>query len=50
MPAVDPARETALRLLCGPLPPSRVMPLPPRAAPLESWCPLPLIWARQDSV
>ncbi len=41
---------TALRLLFGPLSPSQVMPLPARAALLESWCPLPLFWARQDGV
>lgn len=44
------AAPAALRLLFGPLPPSLVMPLPGRAALLESWCPLPLFWARQDGV
>ncbi|MCC7262223.1 MAG: GNAT family N-acetyltransferase [Candidatus Latescibacteria bacterium] len=39
-----------LRLLCGPLPPSQVVALPPAAALLEAWCPLPLYWARQDGV
>ncbi len=41
---------TAHRLLCGPLPPSRVMALPTAAAVLGSWCPLPLAWTKQDGV
>ncbi len=41
---------TAMRLLFGPLSPSLVMPLPEKAALLESWCPLPLTWKRQDGV
>jgi predicted N-acetyltransferase YhbS len=40
----------AMRLLFGPLRPSLVLPVPERAAPLESWCPLPLGWCRQDGV
>ena len=41
---------TAMRLLFGPLPPAGVLSLPRAAAPLESWCPLPLIWMSQDRV
>jgi GNAT superfamily N-acetyltransferase len=41
---------TAHRLLCGPLPPSRVVALPTAAAVLEQWCPLPLSWTKQDGV
>jgi len=41
---------TAMRLLFGPLPPSLVMELPTAATLLESWCPLPLYWPRQDGV
>ena len=41
---------TAMRLFFGPLPPSKVMPLPPQATLLEQWCPLPLYWPRQDGV
>jgi predicted N-acetyltransferase YhbS len=41
---------TAMRLLFGPLPPTHVLPLPAAAAPLESWCPLPLTWTSQDGV
>ena len=44
----DPA--TCMRLLFGPLAPSQVIDLPQPAAMLESWCPLPLYWARQDGV
>ena len=40
----------AMRLLFGPLSPSQVMALPSSAAVLESWCPLPLSWPRQDGV
>lgn len=41
---------TATRLLFGPLKPSMVMPLPSKAAILDAWCPLPLIWRTQDGV
>ncbi|MFH1572099.1 MAG: hypothetical protein ABIL09_29175, partial [Gemmatimonadota bacterium] len=41
---------TAMRMLFGPLKPGAVRDLPARAAVLESWCPLPLSWARQDGV
>ena len=44
----DPA--TCMRLLFGPLAPSQVIPLAREAAMLESWCPLPLYWPRQDGV
>ncbi|SVE23296.1 uncharacterized protein METZ01_LOCUS476150 [marine metagenome] len=44
----DPA--TCMRLLFGPLAPSQVIDLPQPAAMLESWCPMPLYWARQDGV
>ncbi|MBT4501050.1 MAG: GNAT family N-acetyltransferase [Gemmatimonadetes bacterium] len=40
----------AMRLLFGPLPPSKVVPLPSAAILLEQWCPLPLYWPRQDGV
>ena len=49
-PALRTDQSTAMRLLFGPLPPSAVLALPPAAAPLEQWCPLPLFWARQDGV
>jgi len=49
-PAVKGGTSLILRLLCGPLPPSQVMALPPAAALLEAWCPLPLYWGRQDGV
>lgn len=49
-PALQLDAFTAMRLLCGPLPPSLVLPLPAAAAPLEQWCPLPLFWSRQDAV
>lgn len=39
-----------LRCLAGPLSPSRGFALPPAAAPLDAWCPLPLYLARQDHV
>ena len=39
-----------MRMLFGPLPPSAVAPLAPGLTELESWCPLPLSWARQDAV
>ncbi len=42
--------DAAMRLLFGPLPPALVLPLPSAAAPLESWCPLPLHWPPQDNV
>lgn len=41
---------TAMRLLFGPLRPSAVCDLPRKAGILESWCPLPLSWGRQDGV
>jgi predicted acetyltransferase len=43
---IDPMQLT--RLLFGPLPPHRVMPLPSHAAILNAWCPLPLSIPRQD--
>ena len=49
-PALQMDALTAMRLLCGPLRPSLVLPLPAAAAPLEQWCPLPLFWGRQDGV
>ena len=49
-PALQMDAFTAMRLLCGPLPPSLVLPLPAAAAPLEQWCPLPLFLGRQDAV
>ncbi len=49
-PALQLDALTAMRLLCGPLRPSLVWPLPAAAAPLEQWCPLPLFWGRQDGV
>lgn len=41
---------TAMRMLFGPLQPSQVQALPPRAALLDAWCPLPLYWPSQDGV
>jgi|APSaa5957512622_1039677.scaffolds.fasta_scaffold19916_3 predicted N-acetyltransferase YhbS len=41
---------TAMRVLFGPLPPSAVTWVPPAAAPLLAWCPLPLGWRPQDGV
>jgi predicted acetyltransferase len=41
---------TATRVLCGPLPPSRVIALPREAALLDHWCPLPLWLPGQDGV
>ena len=41
---------TAMRLLFGPLAPAQVLALPPEAAALSAWCPLPLAWPRQDGV
>jgi len=41
---------TAMRLLFGPLPPGAVLDLPREAGVLESWCPLPLTWSKQDGV
>ncbi len=42
---------TAMRLLFGPMSPGCVLTLPPEVAPLlDSWCPLPLYWPRQDGV
>lgn len=49
-PALHTDPATAMRLLCGPLPPAAVLALPPAAALLEQWCPLPLFWGRQDGV
>ena len=49
-PALQIDGCAAMRLLCGPLPPSLVLPLPAAAAPLEQWCPLPLFLGRQDAV
>ena len=49
-PALQLDPLAAMRLLCGPLPPSLVVPLPAAAAPLEQWCPLPLFLSRQDAV
>ena len=40
----------AMRLLFGPLAPSALAPLAANAVGLESWCPLPLTWLRQDGV
>ncbi len=42
--------HTAMRALFGPLPTSSVCDLPAGARILESWCPLPLSWSRQDGV
>ena len=41
---------TLMQLLFGPWPPSRTMPLPPSAAILDAWCPLPLGIPKQDHV
>ncbi len=49
-PVLKVNEPTALRLLGGPFPPSRTLDLPPAAALLENWCPLPLTWPRQDGV
>ena len=49
-PALQMDTFTAMRLLCGPLPPALVVSLPAAAAPLEQWCPLPLFLGRQDAV
>lgn len=49
-PAVSCGHHLAHRLLFGPLPPSQSLRLPKEAAALESWCPLPLFWSRQDAV
>ena len=49
-PAVFCGHHLAHRLLFGPLPPSQSLLLPKEAAALESWCPLPLFWSRQDAV
>lgn len=40
----------AHRLLLGPMAPARVRTLPAAANLLQSWCPLPLYWARPDGV
>lgn len=49
-PAVTWHPFTAMRVLFGPLPPAAVSDIPRAAAPLRSWCPLPLAWPRQDGV
>lgn len=49
-PAVSCGHHLAHRLLFGPLPPSQSLLLPKEAEALESWCPLPLFWSRQDAV
>lgn len=49
-PQVSGDSATCMRLLFGPLAPSQVIELSGPAAMLESWCPLPLYWARQDGV
>jgi len=49
-PALQCDPLTAMRLFFGPLAPSQILPLPPGAALLEQWCPLPLHWPRQDGV
>ena len=49
-PAVSCGHHLAHRLLFGPLAPSQSLPLPKEAEALESWCPLPLFWSRQDAV
>ena len=49
-PDVECDAPTAMRLLFGPLPPDLVLDLPRAARALQSWCPLPLGFARQDSV
>ena len=49
-PAISCDPHLAHRLLFGPLAPSQSLPLPKAAAALESWCPLPLYWPRQDAV
>ena len=49
-PAISCGPHLAHRLLFGPLPPSQSLLLPKAAAVLESWCPLPLFWSRQDAV
>lgn len=41
---------TAMRAIFGPQPPSRAITLPPRAAILDQWCPLPLFCPQQDGV
>ena len=49
-PAISCDPHLAHRLLFGPLAPSQSLPLPKVAEALESWCPLPLFWPRQDAV
>lgn len=49
-PQLSADAMTLMRLLFGPLPPSHVLPLPPAARVLESWCPLPLALPRPDHV
>ena len=39
-----------MRLLFGPVKPSMIMALPPAAAVLDQWCPLPLFIGQQDQV
>jgi hypothetical protein len=40
----------ATRVLFGPLPPWQVIKLPPQAALLNAWCPLPMYLPEQDHV
>jgi predicted N-acetyltransferase YhbS len=47
---VLPSAGDLTRLLFGPVPPAWVTPLPPAAAVLEAWCPLPARWPTQDGV
>ncbi len=50
-PDVDCDSFTALRLMCGPLPPQMVTELPPAiAVQLMNWFPLPLFTSRPDGV
>ncbi len=49
-PDIECDSHTAMRLLFGPLPPSQVMEIPPRASILETWAPLPLAWPASDLV
>ena len=50
-PQITCDAPTAMRLLFGPVSPGYVLTLPPDVAPLlDSWCPLPLYWPRQDGV
>lgn len=42
--------QMLMRVLFGPLPPAAVTALPPAAAPLAAWCPLPLSLPHPDHV